>query len=274
MGKVVSLATIVKATNRALHENQQSYYTIPKEKDLVSQELLLFENSGSDDLEDVVDTQFAKARITIKLPWTDSVHAVNVLNFVKEESSKTFPDDKVETTGMIPLLINTFSHAIHSSVRSYFIAAVAISLMMMLILGSVRMGLISMIPNLVPIIMGLLLMYVAKIPLDMFTLLIGSIAIGLAVDDTIHFMHNFRRYYLASGNSAKAIEQTFFTTGKAMVITTIVLSLGFFAYLAANMISVQNFGLLTGSVIVFALLSDLLLAPALMVVAAKRGWIK
>ncbi|RUM77439.1 MAG: hypothetical protein DSZ12_00210 [Sulfurovum sp.] len=140
-------------------------------------------------------------------------------------------------------------------------------------LGSVRIGLISMIPNLTPIILGLLLMYIANIPLDMFTLLIGSIAIGLVVDDTIHFTHNFRRYYHESKDVYQAIEQTFFTTGKAMLITTIVLSLGFYAYMLAHMISVQNFGLLTGTVIVMALLADLLLAPALMIVAAKRGWI-
>ncbi len=274
IGKVVSLATIMKETNRALHENDEKHYTIPSDGNLVSQELLLFENSGSDDLEDVVDSQFSKARVTIKLPWTDTVEAVNVLDYVKAEATATFKEDKVKTTGMIPLLINTFSNAVFSSVESYFKAAIAISFMMMLILGSVRIGLLSMIPNLAPIIVGLLLMYIAKIPLDMFTLLIGSIAIGLVVDDTIHFMHNFKRYYLESGDAEQAIEQTFLTTGKAMVITTIVLSLGFFAYLAANMISVQNFGLLTGSVIIFALLSDLLLAPALMVVAAKRGWIK
>jgi len=274
IGKVISLATIVKETNRALHENNEEYYTIPNDANLVSQELLLFENSGSDDLEDVVDSQFSKARITVKLPWTDAVKAVEVLGYVKEEAAKRFPDDTVITTGMIPLLINTFSHAISSSVTSYFIAAIAISFMMMIILGSVRIGLISMIPNLTPIIIGLLIMYVGNIPLDMFTLLIGSIAIGLAVDDTIHFMHNFRRYYLQTKDSAKAIEQTFFTTGKAMLITTIVLSLGFYAYMMANMISVQNFGLLTGSVIILALLSDLLLAPALMIVVAKRGWIK
>ena len=274
IGKVISLATIIKETNRALHENKEEHYTIPDNADLVSQELLLFENSGSDDLEDVVDSQFSKARISIKLPWTDAVKAVEVLGYVKDVAIKTFPNDTVIATGMIPLLINTFAHAVSSSVTSYLIAAIAITFMMMLILGSVRIGLISMIPNLTPIILGLLIMYVANIPLDMFTLLIGSIAIGLAVDDTIHFMHNFRRYYLASGDSAKAIEQTFFTTGKAMVITTIVLSLGFYAYLMANMISVQNFGLLTGSVIVLALLADLLLAPALMIVAAKRGWIK
>jgi len=274
VGKVVSLATIVKETNRALHENQESYYTIPKEANLVSQELLLFENSGSDDLEDVVDSQFSKARITVKMPWIDSIKAIGILNYVKEEAQKTFAADKVESTGMIPLLVNTFTQAIFSSVTSYIIAGIGITIMMMLILGSVRLGLISMIPNLVPIIMGLVVMYVGKMPLDMFTLLIGSIAIGLAVDDTIHFLHNFKRYYLETGDAAKAIEETFFTTGKAMVITTIVLSLGFFAYLGASMISIQNFGIITGSVIVFALLADLLLAPALMVVAAKRGWIK
>jgi len=172
------------------------------------------------------------------------------------------------------LLIHTFAGAVHSSVESYTLAFIAITFMMMLILGSVRIGLLSMIPNLTPIILGLLIMRIAHIPLDMFTLLIGSIAIGLAVDDTIHFMHNFRRYYLQSGDAATAIENTFYTTGKAMVITSIVLSLGFYAYMMANMISVQNFGLLTGSVIVLALLADLLLAPALMMVVAKRGWIK
>ena len=195
IGKVISLATIVKETNRALHENKESFYTIPDNENLVSQELLLFENSGSDDLEDVVDSQFSKARITIKLPWTDAVKAVEVLGYVKEEATKRFPNDTVVATGMVPLLINTFSQAVSSSVTSYIIAGIAITFMMMIILGSVRIGLLSMIPNLVPIIMGLLLMYVANIPLDMFTLLIGSIAIGLAVDDTIHFLHNFRRYY-------------------------------------------------------------------------------
>jgi predicted RND superfamily exporter protein len=274
IGKVISLATIVKETNRALHENKEEFYTIPDNADLVSQELLLFENSGSDDLEDVVDSQFSKARITIKLPWTDAVKSHDVLAYVKTEAAKAFPHDTVVTTGMIPLLINTFAGSVHSSVTSYTIAFIAITFMMMLILGSVRIGLLSMIPNLTPIILGLLIMSLADIPLDMFTLLIGSIAIGLAVDDTIHFMHNFRRYYLDSGDYAKAIEQTFYTTGKAMVITTIVLSLGFYAYMMANMISVQNFGLLTGSVIILALLADLLLAPALMIVAAKRGWIK
>ena len=274
VGKVVSLATIVKETNRALHENQEKFYTIPQDKNLVSQELLLFENSGSDDLEDVVDSQFSKMRMTVKLPWTDSIQALDVRAYVDNATRKMFPNDTVETTGMIPLLINTFSQATISSATSYMIAGLGITLMMMLILGSARLGVMSMIPNVSPIIVGMSIMYAFDMPLDLFTLLIGSIAIGLAVDDTIHFMHNFKRYYLEKQDILLAMEQTFFTTGKAMVITTLVLSLGFYSYIAAQMSSVQNFGILTGSVIIFALLADLFLAPALMVVVAKRGWLK
>ena len=274
IGKIISLNNIVKETNRALHENNQSFYTIPKDKALLAQELLLFENSGSDDLEDVVDSQFSKLRVTLKLPWVDSIDAEHMLNHVNQRYHEVFSDLDVTMTGIIPILSHTFTQAIHSSVISYFIAFVLIALCMMVIMGSVRLGLVTMIPNLAPIIMGLTIMYIWHIPLDMFTLLIGSIAIGLAVDDTIHFMHNFRRYYHNTGDAVVAVEKTFYTTGKAMVITSIVLSLGFYAYMFGQMISVQNFGFLTGSVIILALLADLLLAPALMILVAKKGWIK
>ncbi|NPA61296.1 MAG: MMPL family transporter, partial [Epsilonproteobacteria bacterium] len=271
IGKIISLNTIVKETNRALHENNQSFYRVPDNQALVSQELLLFENSGSDDLEDIVDSQFSKVRVTHKLPWIDSIDSIDILNHIKGRYEESFRDSTITLTGIIPILVHTFANSIKSSIESYYIAFTLIAISMILIMGSFRLGLISMIPNLVPIIFGLALMYTFKMPLDMFTLLIGSIAIGLAVDDTIHFMHNFKRYYKATNSSIEAIEKTFFTTGKAMVITTIVLSLGFFAYMFGRMESVQNFGFITGSVIIFALLADIFLAPAIMVELAKRG---
>ena len=273
IGKVVSIATVLKETNRALHNNDENFYTIPNEQKLVAQELLLFENSGSDDLEELVDSQFSTIRMTIKIPNIDAVKSIDVLEYIKKMSKEAFPNDNIVTTGMVPLLINTFSQALDSSVASYVIALLSISVILVLILGNPILGLLSIIPNVFPIVLGLLMMYVLKIPLDTFTMLIGSIAIGLAVDDTIHFMYNFKRYYMENQNYEEAIKKTFFTAGKAMVITSLILSLGFYAYLFANMSSVQNFGLLTGSVIIFALLSDLLLAPALVIYAIKRKFI-
>ena len=274
VGKVLSLVDVLKETNRALHENKEEFYKLPRDYALIAQEFLLFENSGSDDLEDLVDSQFSKTRVTIKLPWLDAIKSEPVIMHIRNTFEKAFPHSQVTETGVVILLNETLGESVKSSVRSYLIAYSAIAVLMIIILGGVRLGLLSMIPNLAPIIVGLLIMYFGGIPLDMFTLLIGSIAIGLAVDDTIHFLHNYRRYYKETGDEASAIRQTFLSTGKAMVITTIVLALGFFSYTQAYMNSTFNFGFLTGSVIIIALFADLLLVPALMMLVTKRGWIK
>jgi predicted RND superfamily exporter protein len=97
-------------------------------------------------------------------------------------------------------------------------------------------------------------------------MMVASIAIGLAVDDTIHFMHNFRRYFEQSGDPQLAVYQTMHTAGRAMLVTTIVLSLGFFIFVFATMKNLFNFGLLTAFTILMALAADYFVAPALMVV--------
>jgi len=127
-----------------------------------------------------------------------------------------------------------------------------------------------MIPNLAPILLMVGVIGVFSLPMDLFTMMVASIGIGLAVDDTIHFMHNFRRYYEQSGDPAAAIHQTLQTTGRAMLVTSIVLSLGFFIFGFATMRNVVNFGLLTGFTILMALAADYLLAPALMMLVSRN----
>ena len=106
--------------------------------------------------------------------------------------------------------------------------------------------------------------------MDLFTMMVASIAIGLAVDDTIHFMHNFRRYYEQSGDPKKAGFETLHSTGRAMLVTSVVLSVGFFIYMFANMQNIVRFGFLTGFTILMALASDYFIAPALMVLVNKK----
>ena len=143
--------------------------------------------------------------------------------------------------------------------------------MMMFLLSSVKLGLISMIPNLFPIFFTLAMMVVLDLPFDLFTMLVGSIILGLAVDDTVHFMHNFRRYHHREKKSVEdAVRYTLLESGRAMLITTIVLIIGFYVYLFASMSNLFNFGLLAGSAILVALLSDLILAPALMALLYKK----
>ncbi len=271
VGKSLSLADILKESNRALNENRPEFYAIPDNRELIAQELLLFENSGSDDMEDFVDSQFTTARFTARMPWVDGILYEDFIDELEALFRAELGDGvEVSSTGMATLLGRTMGATIYSMAQSYVIAALVITLMMVLLIGSVRVGLVSMIPNLTPIILTLGLMGWFGMPLDLFTMLIGSIAIGLAVDDTIHFMHNYRRYHAISGDVAFAVRETLLSSGRAMLVTTVVLSLGFFLYLFADLSNVVNFGLLTGFTIIMALLADFFLAPALMALMHRK----
>ena len=100
-------------------------------------------------------------------------------------------------------------------------------------------------------------------------MLIGSIAIGLTVDDNVHFMHGFRRLYTQTGDPAYAVRHTLLSTGRAMLITSVVLSMGFIIYTQSEMKNMISFGLMTAFCIVLALLATFLLAPALMMLTNK-----
>jgi predicted RND superfamily exporter protein len=108
------------------------------------------------------------------------------------------------------------------------------------------------------------------IPLDMFTMMVGSIAIGMAVDNTIHFMHGFRRYHEGGMSAARAVNETLLSTGRALVITSLALSTGFFVQMAGTLISVRNSGFITGFTILAALFAALTLAPALVALATSQ----
>lgn len=269
VGKAWSVSTILKEINQALNENRPDYYAIPQNRDLVAQEFLLFENSGSDDLEDVVDSQFSKARFTIKGPFKDAVKYNRFIDTVSSYFDDNFPEATITLTGMMALLSSTISHAITSMARSYGIALVVITALMIILIGRIRIGLLSMIPNLAPILLMLGVIGATPFKMDLFTMMVASIAIGLAVDDTIHFMHNFRRYYEQSGDPKQAVYETLNTTGRAMLVTTIALSIGFFIFVFASMNNLFAFGLLTAFTILMALVADYLVAPALMVLVNR-----
>ncbi len=270
-GKAWSLTTILKETNRALNENRKEFYAIPQNKKLIAQELLLFENSGSDDIEDFTDSQFSKARLMVKVPFVNAVAYTKFLETVNDHLQKTYPDVKITVTGMSALMFKTVVNAIASMSKSYIYALIVITILMILLIGRFKIGLLSMVPNLAPIITTLGIMGWLNIPMNLFTMLVGNIAIGLAVDDTIHFMHNFRRYFEESKDAKFAVMETLHTTGRAMLVTSCVLSIGFFIFMFATMVNLIHFGFLTGLAIILALLADYFIAPALLVVIYRPG---
>jgi hydrophobe/amphiphile efflux-3 (HAE3) family protein len=271
VGKSVSLLEIVKEIHQALNENRSEYYAIPKDRELIAQELLLFEGSGADDLENFVDTRFSKGRFTIKLPWSDAVEIEPFVDHLEARFQEMLEGRaELVVTGFASVMTRTLNALTRSMVKSYAIALAIITPLMILLIGNIRGGLVSMVPNLSPILLTMALMGWGGLPLDVFTVLIGCIAIGLAVDDTIHFIHSFRRYYEQSGDALYAVRRTIETTGQALLFTTLVLSVGFFIFMFSSLGNLYNFGLLTGFTIAAALVANILIAPALLVLITRH----
>lgn len=274
VGKSVSLVDVIEEIHQALNENRPEFHTLPGSRQLVAQELLLFENSGSDDLTDVVDPQFRLGRFTMKLPFVDALQYPGFLEEVDARFRVILGDRAdLEVTGLMSIMSRTFKAVMYSMAWSYALAFLVITPLMVLLIGSLRLGLLSMVPNIAPILVTLGVMGWLGLPIDFFTLMIGSIAIGLAVDDTIHFMDNFRRSFSRSGDVLGAVRETLGTTGQAMLFTSLVLAAGFAVFAFAGLTVLARFGLLTGLTILVAFLADLLLSPALMALAVgrKRG---
>ena len=270
VGKVISFIDIIKETNKALNENREEYYSIPDNPDLIAQEFLLFESSGNGDLNSLVDANYSKARLTLKTPFIDSLEAKIFIDRAQTYLDKEFGAlASVSFTGIGTLMTVTFEEAIYSSATSYILAFSLITVLMVLLIGNLKIGLISMIPNILPIIFLSTIMVIFKMPLDMFTLLIGAIALGLAVDDTVHFMHNFRRYELQYNDVDKAVRLTLMGTGRAITLTSIVLALGFLVLTFSQMNNMFDFGVLTACAILVALVADFFLMPAIMKLIIK-----
>lgn len=273
IAKAISVVNIIKESNRALHDNDETHFGVPDDPALISQELFLVELDEPDDILNVVDKTYQVARLTITTNWFDAIYSEPLLNKVHqylEEKLAPFDVD-INFTGVAPIMGVTFGKMLISTAESYGFAAITITLMMILLIGNVKLGLLSMIPSLLPILIVLAVMQLVGVELDMLTMLVGSIAIGLTVDDNIHFMHGFRRLYLKTGDPAYAVEKTLMSTGRAMLITSIVLSTGFLIYTQAIMTNMITFGVITASCIALALFATYFLAPALMVLA-NRHW--
>ena len=241
LGRTISILDIAKETHQALNENDSRYYAVAQDRALLAQELLLFENSGHEDMERVIDPQFRTARFTIRTAWDDGNKKAAVIERVQRDADRILGDEASSVvTGAAALIARTVEATSSSLIRTYGLAFLVITPLMMLLIGSLRAGLVSMAPNLLPILLTLGLMPLVEAPLDIFTMMFGCIAIGLAVDDTLHMIHGFRAGMARHGDPYVALEDTLRTTGRALLFTSVVLSLGFCVVLLLHACHVER----------------------------------
>ncbi len=267
--KVISITEYLKEVNRVMHGGHPKHYVLPRDRRVIAAYLEMAGGRDREGMERLVDWDYTRANITVMCAWPNTRRVRKVLQEVQrflarpDVKRRLGKDVKVEVTGMVPMLANVADRMVAGQVKSFFAALVVICVMMVLVLWSFRVGLLAMIPNVLPILLTMGLMGWLGITLNVTTVMIASIALGIAVDDTIHMLVRIRSESRAKGNHEEGCERALQSVGRAVVFTSVVLSGGFAILLLASLVPAGHFGILIAFTMLSALLADLVLIPVL-----------
>ena len=268
--KTISLVNVVKESYKALNNDDPKKYIIPDDPQILKQVLFLFGNANPTDRRRLVSDDYSRARIGVNSINVSSTEAIKIIEKIQQFVDNKFhslkhryPDLNVRLTGNMAMLAIMLEYVSWSQIKSFSLALGTISIVLLLVLGSWKAGAVSLIPNLFPVLTSFGLMGFCGIPLDADTLLVAPIIMGLAVDDTIHFMTHFRWEMNRYGNIPKAVISSIREAGQAITFTSVILSCSFLVFLLSFHNGLSHFGLFSAIAILTALISDLFLLPAL-----------
>lgn len=265
-----SLADVVMETHSVMQDGSERYRTIPDDATTVSQLLYLFNSANPEERRALVNDDYSASHINVTLLNAGSSEYSELYENLTKDINAAFtplqqkyPDLDVHTTGTLAMMMRLMDDLSRSQFQSLAFAVVIISLLMVLTLGSVQAGLMAIIPNLIPATLTFGLMGLLDIPLDGDTLMIAPLIIGIAVDDTIHFITHYRMA-LAKYNDMKiALVKTIKEVGQAVTFTSLILGCGFFMLSFSDYLGLAKVGMFGSLAIFVALLCDLLFFPAL-----------
>ncbi|MFT4813809.1 MAG: putative RND superfamily exporter protein [Paracoccaceae bacterium] len=268
-----SLANIVKDTNEIMNDDNPAFYTVPESKQMISQLLYLFNSANPEDRRSLVSDDYSRSHITLNIYNAGSYQYKLFFEQITKDIDtffgpleEEFPELDVYLTGSMALMMRMADEVAQSQFDSFALAIGVISLIMILTLGSIQSGLIAMIPNIIPALLGFGLMGLMGIPLDTDTLLIAPLIIGIAVDDTIHFMTHYRMELIRTGSVSESLRTTILDVGQAVMFTTMVLGLGFALLSFSDYLGMAKMGFFGAAAIFVALLCDLFLIPAMIMI--------
>jgi hydrophobe/amphiphile efflux-3 (HAE3) family protein len=270
--KTYSIIDLLKKMRRAMHGNNMDYYTLPETRAQAAEYLFLYETSGGEELDKLVSFNYDIARLSVR---TKSLNTKDVRTFTSDigrfVSQNLDPSIKVEYTGVMSWVKAMSDYVSQGQKRCFILAFIAIAFMMTIALRSFWLGVISMLPNIFPVLISLGLMGLLGVRMSIPLMIFSPIIIGVAVDDTIHFFMRYRREFERIGTYEGALKAALSTVGRPIMFTTMTLVAGFSVFVLSNYDSTVHFGLLAGFAFIWALLADFFLAPAMMLLFKPLG---
>ncbi len=271
---VNAFSEVARRVNRSMHGDDESFYKVPDSREEAAQYLLLYELSlpFGLDLNNQINVDKSESRVTVTLKNIDSPQMIAFSERGEKWLRENTPKE-MHALGVSPMLMFSklgFRQA-DSMLKGNIIALILISLVLMLALRNFKLGLLSIIPNVTPVLVGFGIWALYKAQINTGMVIVFGMTLGIIVDDTVHFMSKFLRAKRELGyDSKQAVVYAFETVGKALVTTTIVLIAGF-AVLSTSSFALNSYmARITVIIIIGALIIDFILLPSLLILTSKK----
>ncbi len=271
--QVYNIADTFKRLNKDIHGGEATSYTLPESAELAAQYLLLYELSlpYGLDLNDQINFDKSATRVQVTFK---SLSTMEMLAFEKRAAdwlTTNLPNTKTEGSSVQIMFSHMARLDVEGMFKGTFTALLLISGLLVFVFGSLRIGLISLIPNLLPTIaaFGIWGLFVGEVGLGLA--MVSGLTMGVVVDDTIHFLSKYQRARIKQGLTVPAaLEYAFAKAGVSILITSLVLFAGFIVMIFAQFRLNADLGLMTSIIIVLALVFDFILLPVLLLLFDKR----
>jgi len=265
---VFVLTDTMRRLNKNMHGDDPDWYVLPESRELAAQYLLLYEMSlpYGLDLNNQVNVDKSASRMVVSTNEMSNIEIIALQSKAQSWLGQNFPK-YMQSNGTGPMVM--FAHIsnknIDSTLKGSILALFLISCILVFALKSLRIGIISLVPNLLPILIGFGIWGLLYVQINMGIAVVVSMALGIVVDDTVHLLSKYLRAKREKGYSnEQSITYAFTHVGKALVISTIVLSVGFSVLMTSTFAMNSGMATLTTWVIILALLVDFILLPVLL----------
>ena len=268
--RVTSACQMLKEINRMFNDDDLAFYALSDDDAVTAQNLVFY----SDSFEDWFDTEsddYGTTHIHVELAGYDANVIVSDIEGAKSSAKELFPDAKISIVGEVVEYAEMNHKLVSAELKSFSLSFVIIAILLILAFSSLGTGLIGMIPNLAPVIVVGGVMGYAGYSLDMLTMTIMPMILGIAVDDTIHLINHIKLQLEKNGDYKEAVVVSFREIGKTMGMTTFILCAMFFMYTFSPMGCLFRIGILAMIGLASALLADYTLTPALIALIKPFG---
>ncbi len=268
-----SIADVIRELNQALWDGDPEFYALPDTREGVAQQLLLFSMQGGEGLDALVSYDYSRALVTAQMKTLDAQMLGSVIDQVDhylEEQYGSRRDLEVSLIGTPKVMLRLMNRYVQTQVSSLVTSSIAVGIIVSILMKSVALGLLSLVPLLLTVLINFGTMGYLGMPLDAVTSIIASLAIGIGVDYAIHYISRYR-FELAQGhNQVTALQNTGVSAGRGIFFNAFALIIGFLVLVFSHFRAIAVFGFLISVTMVVSSLAALLVIPLLLQYFANR----